>query len=135
MTKLYRAVVYVLDLNGNVPNKQDVTEQLQNNKWPEFIDVQEVLETEIGGWDDSHKLNQSGVSMADYDAYFAELMFPTGGGDQHLKEEYRRVRGIMLAQIQKNGLLEKELEHLRTKIKGLEKVQEFVRAVNELSKG
>lgn len=132
MTKLYRVVAYVLDLNHNATTKEDVIDQIENSKYPEFIDVQEVRETDIGPWDDDHVLNQ-GPNMAQYDSYFAELD-ATGEKDPWFKQEHQRVRSIMMREIQKNIKLEQENIDLKNKIKGLEKVQDFIDTVKSLSK-
>lgn len=131
MTKLYRVVAYVLDLNGGTPLKGDVVQQIENNHYPEFIDVQEVREADVGEWDDDHQLNQA-PTMAQYDAYFAELNAPPG--DPWLQKEHQRVRSIMLTQITKNGQLQRKIEELEQKLAGLAKVQEFVKTIGDLTK-
>lgn len=132
MTKMYRVVSYVLDLNGNNESIEDVKNTIQNNRYPEFHRVKEVLETDIGPWSDDHQLNKSAATKEQFDAYFAELDAPVG--DPWLKQEHQRVRSIMLAQIQKNSTLEQENQRLREEIKKLNKVQEFVQTVKDLTR-
>ena len=70
MTKLYRAVAYILDLNGDCPSIKSVIENIENNRHPEFIHVHEVLETDCGEWNDDHELN---YANAPYEKYFPEI--------------------------------------------------------------
>lgn len=133
MTKLYRIVSYVLDLNGGCPTKDDVVVQIENSRYPEFHSVKQVLETGIEEWTDDHPLNKTDAVCADFDAHFAELD-AKNEKDPWFKQEHQRVRSIMLQQIQKNQTLQSENEELKRKIKGLEKVQEFVNTVKDLAK-
>ena len=132
MTKLYRITSYVLDLNGNNPSIDDVVDQIEANRYPEFHYVKEVLETDIGEWDDDHKLNKMSATMKDFDAYFPEIGAEVG--DVWLKQEHQRVRGIMLAQIQKNQCLEDDNEDLRKEIEGLRKVRDLLSTIKDLTK-
>lgn len=130
MTKLYRVIAYVLDINGNAPSKADVTDQLTTNKYPEFITIGEVLETDVGVWSDDHHLNKTDTDSAQFDSYFAEL--DATENDPWFKQEHRRVRSIMLQQIQKNSTLEQELRTLKEEMKKLENVRQFVKTMKEL---
>lgn len=129
MTKLYRVEAYVLDLNDDCPTKESVIENIECNRHPEFISIEDVQETDVGEWDDDHELNQIGCN---YRKFFPE--FNSSPNDTPLKKEYYRVRSIMLAQLEKNSRLETENRELRRELESLKKVKEFVKTIGELTK-
>lgn len=129
MTKLYRVVAYVKDLNGDCPTIKSVIENIESNRHPEFIDVYEVLETDCGEWHDDHELNSLD---APYEKYFPEIN--PRMGDPELMREIQNVRYALMRS--KDLLEENDRENakLREEIKKLKKVQEFVNTIKDLTK-
>jgi len=128
MTKLYRVVAYVLNLNDDSGTKEDVIRNITSNRHPEFIKIEDIQETDCGEWDDDHELNKRGCN---YDKYFPDI--DGGPLDEHLKNEYRRVRGLMLQYIENVSRLERENAKLKKQNDSLTKVKEFVRKVKDLA--
>lgn len=126
MAKFYKVEAYVLQLNGTPSSKEELTQELRNNRYLD-INVQDIQETDIGEWDDDHELNKRG---ANYRKFFPDS-FP-GPEDACLKSEYQRVRGIMLQQIDRNAILERENRKLIAEIEKLKKVQEFVKGIKDI---
>ena len=56
--KAYKATVYILDLNNNLGegSPENIETTLEYGD-AEFITVTEVIEADIGEWDDKHPLN------------------------------------------------------------------------------
>lgn len=129
---MYRIVMYIKDLNNNYSAMKEVKQELENNRYPEFVHVTNLRETDIGDWDDTHPLNQSSATEMMYEAYFPEI--GADAGDLWLKQEHQRVRSIMLSQIQQNQNLQSQNQELRAQIEKLKKVQEFVDTVKDLVK-
>lgn len=127
--KLYRVVSYVLDLNGDCAEKTDVIGALEHNRHPEFLSVEEIEETDCGEWDDHHELNQANPP---YTKYFPDT--DPGPLDSYLKNEYKRVRAIMVGEIEKNTKLEIENRHLKEEISKLQEVKKFVSTIKDLVK-
>jgi cytidylate kinase len=121
-TKIYRVVAYVLGLNGDT-TADELKNTIECNKYPEFLKVDEILESECGDWHDDHPLNKKNPY---YLTYFPELIEPSKEGDAWLKQEYNRVRGIMISQISKNSILQDEINRLKSEVASLQKVKELV---------
>lgn len=66
MTKLYRVVSYVLDLNSNCKTEKDVIDQIEESRYPEFHHVREVDCVELGEWSDDHPANKTGCDFSQY---------------------------------------------------------------------
>lgn len=132
--KMYRAIVYCKPLNGYPATMKDFELAFNHIRNIEFLTVKDVRETDIGPWTDDHALNKISANQAVYDSYFAELD-TVDEADPWFKQEHKRVRSIMIAQIEKNTRLEQENAALKRKIEGLEKVQEFIKTVKDLSEG
>jgi hypothetical protein len=128
MTKLYRAVAYILDLNGDCPSIKSVIENIENNRHPEFIHVHEVLETDCGEWNDDHELN---YANAPYEKYFPEINPKVG--EAELATAYRNLRFQLMRCQDLLDATDNENEKLRQDIKKLHKVQEFVKTIGELT--
>lgn len=129
MAKCYKVEAYVLALNGDFQNKEILTEVLENYRYIEHLHVQDIQETDIGEWHDDHELNKRG---ANYRKFFPDDY--GGPNDIHLKNEYSRVRSIMLQQIERNSILERENRKLHDEVEKLKKIQEFVKTIGELTK-
>jgi hypothetical protein len=127
MTQLYRVVAYVLNLNGDQNSKEDVIDTLEHNKYPEFLSVEEIQETDCGEWDDDHPLNLSG---ADYASYFPELK----SDETTLKKHFQVARAQLMEQKKKNATLEDEIEDLKNELKKLQEVKKFVSNIKEIMK-
>lgn len=63
--KAYKATVYILDLNDTLGD--DIETALEYGD-AEFLTVTEVIEADIGEWDDDHPLNYGKNSP--WDKYF-----------------------------------------------------------------
>jgi hypothetical protein len=123
-TKIYRVVAYVLGLGlSDDSTIADIKATIESNKYPEFLKVDEILESECGEWHDGHPLNKKNPY---YLTYFPELIDTSKEGDAWLKQEYNRVRGIMISQISKNSILQNEINRLKSEVASLQKVKELV---------
>lgn len=109
--------------------KEELIKELEYNKYPEHLHVQDVQETDIGEWHDGHELNFHG---ANYKKFFPDIH--PGPNDLYLENEYRRVRSIMLQQISQNDILKRENKELLAEIEKLKKIKEFLKTVKELTK-
>lgn len=67
MSKVYKVIMYVLDINGEPSSKRELENTLYCNKYPEHKKVESIEEADIGEWHDFHELNQHG---ADFGKYF-----------------------------------------------------------------
>lgn len=67
MTKLYKVTMYVTAINEDYSNVHNLIDQIENNRYPEFTHVDNVIVTDIGEWSDDHPLNIEGC---DYSKYF-----------------------------------------------------------------
>jgi hypothetical protein len=126
-TKIYRVVAYVLNLNGNAETAEGVKNQIENNRYPEFINVQDVRVSDCGEWDDDHHLNSTKVTMAEFERYFPEMNPLTT--DAKLREELERLRTALHAERDRNDTLERQNEKLKADIDGLTRVREFVKTI------
>lgn len=130
MTTMYRVVAFVKDLNSNAPTKEEVINQIEMNKYPEFIDVLEVDETDIGEWHDEHELNKTMTTE------LALKYFPTHYhfiGDYSLKIEYNRVKNIMMGLIRENALQRDKMFELEKKINDYKKLEGIMKSIKELA--
>lgn len=129
MTKLYRVIAFVKDLNGDCPSIASVIQNIENNRHPEFIDVHEVQETDCGEWHDDHELNHNNPS---YEKYFPDVN--AGVGDPQLAQDYRNVQFKLMRCQDLLEASDHENKKLREEIKKLYKVQEFVKNIEDLTK-
>lgn len=130
MTKLYRVVAYVLNLNGDCETAESVVQNIEHNRHPEFISVEDIQVADCGEWDDDHELNKGDASYA---KYFPE--FDKRAGDpEFAKAAIQDLRGELLKALDRQGAAEREARHLREEIGKLKKVQEFVKTIGELTK-
>lgn len=124
MTKLYRAIVYVLDLNGDVGSPKSLKYELENAA--DFSKVLKVNETEIGPWEDNHPLNSSKSTMVDYDKYFPELKDLTPEKENQVVVQERELR--MKAE-EKSQKLEREVNDLKRELAKLQEIGELVKKI------
>lgn len=64
--KMYRVVSYVLPLNGEFENASELKSIIECNKYPEFHDVAEIKEADIGEWSDDHPCNKTSTNKEEY---------------------------------------------------------------------
>lgn len=64
MAKLYKAVVYVLDLEGRSPG--GILYEIENSKYMS-INAEEFKVADIGKWSDEHPANQQGCDYSIYE--------------------------------------------------------------------
>lgn len=133
MTKLFRVVAYVLDLNHS-SSKEDVVIELEGNRYPEFLSVKDVQEADIGKWNDDHKLNNVNATVADYDKYFPDMNVDSEEKYEVLKRHFRATRSELINERQKVGELEYEISELQKELKSFEKIQEFLKNLDGLRK-
>lgn len=132
MTKLYRVVAYVLNLNNSVPTKEDVIQQLERSRYGTFINVSEVLETDCGEWNDDHELNHAN---ANYDKYFPELSWPKASlGDRCIIKRFQDMRTELLRREDEIAGLKHQARRDREELDKLKKVQEFVKTIGDIIK-
>lgn len=129
MTKLYRVTAYVLDLNGDCPDKKSVIENIEHNRHPEFISVEEVFETDCGEWDDDHELNKTN---APYEKYFPHLN--PNITHQDLIEAYKELIVQNMKLLDQRDAAIRQARYESHELAKLKKVQEFVKTIGELTK-
>lgn len=128
MTKLYRIEMFVLGLNDGCKSTEELSDLLENCKYVDFNHVSDIQETELGEWDDSHPLNQSGNRDL-YKGYFPDKY---GYPDSSINREYQRVRQIMLTTIRENNKLHCELYCLKEEVEQLKKFKEALKTFKDL---
>lgn len=126
---MFRVVMYVKNLNGDFRNQQDIIDIIQNYKYLPFIHISEVLETDIGKWDDDHELNKRD---GDYAKYFPDAEYHPD--PSFAIKEYKRTRTIMLKTIKELGEAYSEINKLKEKLTKLEKVETFMVSMKEALK-
>lgn len=121
-TKLYRAVVYVVDIRGLYPNKNSIRDSIEDTVG--FSDVAEVQETDCGPWHDGHELNRSDANPASY--------FPNLDPSTDLQKAYEELNSRYLQSLDQLQAARLEAQDLRKEILKLHKVQEFVKTIGGL---
>ncbi|MCX9024683.1 MAG: hypothetical protein OIN85_01140 [Candidatus Methanoperedens sp.] len=125
--KLYRVVAYVLNLNGDCPDKSNVKNLMQNNRYPEFLSVREVQETDCGDWHDDHELN---IINAPYEKYFPQA---GNASIEDVYKELQRVSALAAEYGQQVEKLENQNYELKREVAQLKKVKEFLKTIRELT--
>lgn len=126
MTKLYRVVAYVLNLNGDMPDKKTVVSELTCRKYPEFITVTELQETVVGEWHDDHPLN---ISERSYDSYFPEIY---ERDVNKLSAELAQLRAQYVQEVDKNSLLQNQVDQLKEDLRKVDRTRKFAQIVKKL---
>lgn len=129
MTKLYRVVAYALDLNGNAKTKEEVKRQIENNKWPEFLNVKEISETDIGELYDDHELNKLN---APYEKYFPECSL--NQNNEVTNNELIKARTSINELEDRVASLQRHIELTRRENESLQKIKDFVKLIKDLTK-
>jgi len=126
---MFRVVMYVKNLNNDFRNQQDLIDTIQNYKYLSFINIAEVLETDIGEWHDDHELNKRD---ADYAKYFPDAEYHPDPSFN--VKEYKRVKTIMLKTIKELSDAYSEISKLKEKVAKLEKVETFMDSMKDALK-
>jgi hypothetical protein len=120
-TKMDRVILYVKHLNDE-PSKEEVKDLLEDMRYLDFVNVMDIKRTDIGEWDDDHKLNYLDATMKDYDKYFPELDSKVNEKDEIAKERDLRMKAEKSFQKK-----EREVVELKKKLEKFEKLNSVLK--------
>lgn len=126
--KMYRIVSHVIALNSSIRSKEDLISAITNGHHIEFHTVKEVLETDIGEWDDDHELNYKGC---DHDKYFPELSWKSNDSEE-VTPHFRAMRAELMNHLNTIDRLNDQNERLEEEIGKLKKVKELLKNIKDI---
>lgn len=64
--KIYKVTCYVSNLDRSADTANDVRLQLLNNRYPAFLQIGSIKETDIGEYDDNHPTNKLSTDLDEW---------------------------------------------------------------------